>query len=181
MSTAVDRHEADLREQMRLEADRIREDAEHSMKGHWNCCRRWEAVSWILGCAMTAAAGLAGLSVIESSTWWAGAFTVTATILGAVNTALRPGHLAGASRSAGASYARLKDDARVFQLVWMAKSDIKDTELRALFQQLVERRSDLRGSSPSIARWAFEQARKGIKSGETEYSADAAREYKSLG
>lgn len=160
-------------EELVREAERIREDAQVSMKAHWDMAARWALVARVLGCSVAVLAALGSAAFFEGRLRYLAAFALLSSVAAAVNTALGPSSRAAACHAAGASYASLRDRARVFSTISVKREDPATDALHLELRQLCERRDELRAASPAIARWAHKRAVAGIDRGEAAYSVDS--------
>ena len=152
------------------EAERIEEDSIHSAKGHFNSADIWRYRHYSMGIPATVLGALAGAAIVKDWPIAASLLSLTATILTALVTFLKPTERASEHKTAGDQYLALKNDARVFREIELL---IQDGESHAeKIKALAQRRNELNQGSPEIPRKAFERAKDGIANGEASYKAD---------
>ncbi len=158
-------------EALRKEAERIEEDSIHSAKGHFNSASTWKRRHYLLGIPATILGALAGAAIIKNYQEVAGVLSLSATILTALVTFLKPTDTATSHKKVADQYLALRNDARIFREVEM----LEDSDIQTLsdkLKSLAARRNELNQNSPEIPRKAFETARLGIKDGENQYNTD---------
>ena len=153
------------------EAMRIEEDATYSSKGHYEAAKGWDNAYLWLGIPTAIIAGISGISAFQESSFLAGITAILAAALAATSTFLNPSEKAQAHYVAGSRFNSLKNRARIFREIEMPDSDINFLKTRVM--ELSEERHSANSESPQIPRRAFENARKGIKKGESEYVVDS--------
>jgi hypothetical protein len=153
------------------EAERIEEDSIHSAKAHFNAEDTWKRRHYWMGIPATILGALAGAAIVKDCPELAALLSLSATILTALVTFLKPTERASAHKTAGDQYLALRNDTRIFREIELLEPE--DTcaypdRLKALAQ----RRNELNQGSPEIPRKAFEKARQDINEGESQYRTD---------
>lgn len=156
---------------LRDEAARIVEDTEHSAKRHFNSCDIWSIVHYALGIPATVAAAAASTALVKDAPTVAQLLGLTAALLVALMTFLKPSDRAAQHKNVGNQYLTLRNDARMFSELDLL-NPIDDSKKSEKLERLAQRRNELNSSAPSTPRWAFEKTRKGIADGETTYKID---------
>lgn len=157
------------------EAERIEEDSIHSAKAHFNAGDTWKRRHYWLGIPATLLGALTGAAIVKGCPELAALLSLTATLLTALVTFLKPTDRASMHKSAGDQYLALRNDTRFFREIELLESEITCTHSDNL-KTLAQRRNELNQSSPEIPRRAFEKARQGIDEGETQYRADKEKQ-----
>lgn len=156
---------------LRVEAARIEEDTEHSAKRHFNSCELWSKLHYGLGIPATIAAAAASAAVVKDAPLAAQLLALTAALLTALMTFLKPNDKALQHKNMGNQYLALRNDSRMFRELELRKP-IDEGKKGEKLDRLAQRRNDLNSTAPSTSRWAFERTRKGIAEGETRYQVD---------
>ena len=154
------------------EAKRLEEDTLCSAKSHFNAANLWERVNLVAGVLATIAAALAAIVTLSHNDTLVIMLAVLASVSTGIMTFLNPQHIASAHRKSGTEYNAIHNQARIFHSI-DCQTGASGDELAALLKELSQQRDDLSTTSLSIPRWAFEQARRGIAQGESEYKVDA--------
>ena len=160
-----------LQDELRREAFRVEEDSIHSGKAHYEAATRWRRVNLSLGIPATVVAAAAGVSAFKDAPLVGAFLAFTAAALSALLTFLNPDARASAHAAAGAAYIALRNQARIFANIDLRAQDHADS--RAFLAELASKRDELNASSPAVPKWAFEQARRGIAAGQSEYRVDS--------
>ncbi|GFH63129.1 MAG: hypothetical protein ZNDK_0900 [Candidatus Desulfovibrio kirbyi] len=159
---------------LRREAERLEEDVTYSSKSHFNAANIWENTTYGLGIPSTILAALAGAALIKNYPEWASACAMFASLLTGLMTFLKPNERAVIHREVGGRFLTLRNDARFFREFELLQTE-RINELSDKLKELLTARNELNQKSPSIPRWAFLAARKGIEEGEATYKADKER------
>lgn len=157
-------------ENLNKEAKRIEEDSIYSSKGHYEAARRWRHIYLWLGIPTAVIAGISGVSAFEECTFIAGVSAIVAAALAAVSTFLNPSEKSQAHYTAGFKFTSLKNKSRIFCEIELLDKDNNNKKEQLL--KLSSERDSINEVSPQIPRWAFEKARRGIESGESQYVID---------
>lgn len=164
---------AETKNNLIKEAQRIEEDSLYSSKGHFCAAHFWTKFHLWLGVPTAVFAAIAGASALarfDASNIVAGVLAILVAALAAVSTFLNPNEKANVHLNAGNDYNSLRNKARIFHEI-----EIETSNLPALSKKLKElnnERDDLNRNSPQIPNRAFQKARKGIEEGEAHYAAD---------
>ncbi|WP_206955954.1 SLATT domain-containing protein [Trinickia acidisoli] len=153
------------------EAKRLEEDATYSSKGHFNAEDSWMLRNYWLGVPATILAALAGATLFKSYPELASLSALAASLLTGLMTFLKPNERAAMHRAAAGQFLSLRNQARFFREIELLQTDGLD-ELRDRLKALSTMRNELNDKSPSIPRWAFVAARKGIEEGEATHKVD---------
>ncbi len=154
------------------EADRVREDSEHSSINHFEAARVWRLMHYGIGIP----ASLFALVVVDKVVSQDYTYTVVLSVIVAVCSllilVLNPNEKAMLHQNAGDEYRALRNEARIFQKIDSLKGD--EDDLIKELKTLSDRRHDINRHSPPIpARWIFTWlTKRRIKNKETEYSVD---------
>jgi hypothetical protein len=124
-----------------------------------------------MGIPATVLGAGAGAAIIKDCPELAALFSLTATILTALMTFMKPNERASIHKTAGDQYLALRNDARIFREIELLEPEETCTHTDKL-KALAQRRNELNQGSPEIPRRAFTKARQGIDEGETQYRAD---------
>jgi len=153
------------------EALRIEEDTNYSGRSNFAAARMSDRRHFWLGAPAAALAAAAGTTALADLPWVAAGCAFLATLLGALHTFLRSDKRAAQHQTVGVEYVDLRNESRIFRTIDYPR--LSDEERRQRIHELSARRSDLNRSTPRIPDKAFQQARKSIARGDTEYAADA--------
>jgi hypothetical protein len=153
------------------EASRIEEDTQHSAKSHFNACETWSRRHYWLGVPATLAAASAGAAFVKDYPILAQLLIMAATILSGMMTFLKPNEKASQHKAVGNQYLALRNDARIFREIELLEAADENRTSEQL-KKLAQRRNELNSTAPPIPRVAFEQTRKGVADGETDYKID---------
>lgn len=155
---------------LRREALRLEEDATYSSKAHFNTEETWLRRHYLLGVPATLLGAIAGASLVKSQLEWAGVLALLGSLLTGLMTFLKPNDRAALHRAAAGQYLALRNDARFFRDVELARAD--DGRLMDRLRALTVRRNELNQKSPAILRHAFAAAQRGIEQGEASHQVD---------
>ncbi|MDR0827624.1 MAG: SLATT domain-containing protein [Desulfovibrio sp.] len=156
---------------LRREAERLEEDATYSSKSHFNAASIWENTTYWLGIPSTILAALAGATLIKNYPEWASGCAMLASLLTGLMTFLKPNEQAVIHRAVGGRFLALRNETRFFREFELLQTE-RINELSDKLKELLTTRNKLNQKSPSIPRWAFLVARKGIEEGEARYKVD---------
>ena len=160
-----------IRDALRDEAQRIKEDALFSAKGHFQAAQLWDKCNMWLGVPATVMAAAAGVTAMAEYTTVASIIAVLVAILSGLLTFLNPSGCSARHLKAGNAYNALRNDASIFHKIKCRNSAPIGT-LETLLDDLNLRRNSLNADSPQIPRKAYERARDGIEAGEADYHVD---------
>jgi len=172
-----ERPESIARDEIIREAKRLEETTLHSAKGHYCAARRWNGRNLWLGLPMVVISSIAGAAAFTHAAkeyFWlgivAGAASITVAVLSAINTFLNPNEKEAAHLTAAHAFDKLNNEARVFWSIecWYGTEET----LTAKLKDLIARKDQLNSDSPQIPRWAYLEAKKGIKEGEASFHVD---------
>lgn len=152
------------------EAHRIEEDALYSSKSHFNAAALWANCHYWIGIPATLC-GVIASATTKTNTELAVWFSISATILTALITFLKPNEKVSQHKSFGDQFLALKNDCRFFRTIELHEG-LKDAELTKKLKVLANRRNDLNKGSPQIPSRAFKKARAGIEQGEATHQVD---------
>ena len=156
------------------ESQRIEESLLFSSKGHfaashfWGDFHLWIGIPIVL---LSAIAGASALGQFDPTHAVSGTLSIVVAALSGVLTFLNPNEKVSVHLNAGNNYDSLMNRVRVFWSIecWTDESDEILTER---LKGLSDQKDKLNSTSPQIPRWAYRRARKGIETGEAEYSVD---------
>jgi hypothetical protein len=164
--------DAELLDRCAKELGRIEEDALHSAKGHFAAADRWDAIHLWIGIPSAIAGAAAGVSALKACPVLAATLAMLAAVLAAMATFLNPNARSTSHLTAGNQYLGLRSSSRIVREIEMLASPETTAER---VQQLATKRDELNAASPRISRWAYEQGKKGIASGEARHRVDGKR------
>lgn len=160
-----------LRVELAKEAEHVKEDAEHSAKGHFEAARVWGKCNKWLGVPATVLAAVAGASALAEYGVVSAGFAVVVAILTGLLTFLKPSECASRHLSAGNAHNEVRNDARIFANI-ECHAATPGSDLKGQLADLNSRRNTLNTDSPQIPRWAYKKAKAGIDAGEALYRVD---------
>lgn len=150
---------------------RIEEDCEHTAKGHFNASERLSRHHWVLGgCAMATSAAV-GVGILAEEPLVSGVLALTAAILTALVTFLKPAERAVRHHETGSQFLSLRNDARRIRNLRLPKFE-DGTQAVDWIDALASRQSELNQTALQFSRADFEKARKGIEEGDAAYAVD---------
>jgi hypothetical protein len=155
------------------EARRIEEDALHSMKGHFNASSLWGKVHLILGLPSAILAGWAGVEAFADNPTLTAILALSSAALTATITFLKPQAVSDNHGNAGREYNKLKNKARRFREIELPGLGEKDA--KQSLNDLADQRDALNSMSPDISRWAYNNAKKDIDEGRSDYKVDVEK------
>jgi len=161
----------DVTEAIVTEAKRLEEDTLYSAKGHFEAATRWERFNLAVGLLATVAAALAAVFTLSHNDVVVILLAVLVSISSGVITFLNPNKIAASHHRAGTEYNAIRNKARIFYEIECRSGDATD-HLTAELKDMSRQRDGLSVKSPSVPRWAFENARRGIEAGEASYKVD---------
>jgi hypothetical protein len=178
---------AEMIQALRLEAERIEEDAEYTHKSHYNAAETWRSRQYWLGIPAAILAALASALIFFdgsplaqeweqyyswfNATAFAAGAALTATLLSTLLTFLNPAERSERHKAAGGYYLSLRNRARVYRTVDLAET-ANPERLRERLEALSETRNHLNETSPKPPGAAFRKAQKGIEDGESTHRVD---------
>ncbi len=161
----------ELKNKLKVESQRIEEDAEYSAKGHFNASERWSKYHLYLGVPFVVITAIASGSAFNNMPILAGGLALISTALTTVLTFLNPSERAETHKAVGGQHLTLRNQARIFREIEIEDcEDLSVTKKRLL--ELSASRDEINQKSPSIPRKDYELARKDINEGCTVYQAD---------
>lgn len=155
----------------KIEIARIVEDCTLSSKGHFNASDTWLRRHYWIGIPATLFGAATGTAIIKNASQLAIFLSLSATILTALITFLRPSERASSHKAAGDEYLSLKNDSRIFSELQLLNAT-KGVAISDAVMLLNKRRNSLNQRSPIIPRTAFVKARNGIREGEATHEID---------
>lgn len=157
---------------LQCEAKRLEEDTTYSSKGHYNAASRWECCNLYLGVPATILAAVAaGSTLVEALPGLTIFCTLIVSILTGLMTFLSPNERATLHRSAAGRLLALRKEVLFFRNIELLQGR-RLSELSEKLRALIVRENELNQNSPTIPKWAFLKARKGIEQGEATYKVD---------
>ncbi len=152
------------------ESQRIEESTRYSSKCHFAAAYIWSIFHFIIGIPIVVLAAVAGSSFVCNNNVLAG-FSVIIAVLSAVMTFLNPNEKSNSHLNAGNSYDALQNEVRIFRTVdcWQEGSEQILTER---LKNYSTQKDKLNQGSPQIPWWAYQIAKRGIKTGEGSYEVD---------
>jgi hypothetical protein len=178
ISTTAERQQSQTNEAVVKEAKRIGENCLYTSKGHFAAASFWSNFHLWFGIPIVVLAAIAGASALsrfDNSALVAGILSIIVTILSAVTTFLNPRERANSHFSAANQYDGLLTEVRIFWTIecWRGESE---TILTQRLKDLSEKRKTLNRECPQVPRFAYKQAKKGIKAGESSYEVDKSKD-----
>lgn len=162
---------SDLKTKLVAEAQRIEEDAEHSMKGHYNAADRWSRHHLWVGLPAAILAAVAGAAAFKQLPEVAGILAILSTALTTVLTFLRPSERAENHKAVARQYVALRNRTRIFREVELTDG-LEMTAAKQRLLELAAARDELNQSALGIARKDYEKAKHDIDEGRSRYRAD---------
>lgn len=163
-----------IKEKVDKETQRIEEDTNFSSTEHFIASAIWSKVHFALGIPTVVLAVISGssaLTTFDSHTAVAGILAIVTAVLAGISTFLNPNQRANYHLNAGNEYRKLRNEARIFREIDLAKSS--DEEASEQIKKLSSRRDALNESSPQPPDWAYKAALKAIeKDKSTVYAVD---------
>ena len=156
---------------IRIECERIEEDAEQSAKRHFNAADRWSSYNNWLGIPSVIIAAIGSAASFASCPTLGGILAATTGALTAVLTFLKPSERSTAHTTSGNQYLRLRNETRIFREIELQQT-VDESELTDKFKQLSQRRDDLNDGAPITSDEDYSRAKAGIEGGQAEYKAD---------
>jgi hypothetical protein len=157
---------------IRIEAERIEEDATYSSKRHYEAHDIWNRRHLLIGLPAVIFSVLSTANLLQDVyPIVTGLMAVVVAVLTALLTFLKPSERAAGHKSAGDQYLALKNDVRVFRTIELAL-DKPIEDLARTVTTLAKRRNELNSASQQTPRPAFDRARKGIEDGEATHATD---------
>ena len=166
---------SNLKNKLIAEACRIEEDTEHSAKGHYNAANRWGRYHLWIGLPSVVLAAIAGGTAFNNMPELAGSLAILSTALITVLTFLKPSEHSENHKAVAGQYLAVRNQARIFREIEMEDSDDISLHKKRLLE-LVKDRDELNHSSPAISRKDYEQAKKDIDEGLSQYRIDKGRQ-----
>lgn len=164
--------ERDTVEEIRKEARRLEEDAEHSMANHYAAANIWGYCNlWWLGLPATILAAASGVISIADWKLTSASIAFLVALLSGLQTLLKPNQRESSHTQAGHSFNSLRSDTRVFANITCAQGG-SIGELRQELFELGERRKSLNIESPHIFPWARRRGFESVKRGDTTHKVD---------
>ncbi|MBW9267385.1 MAG: SLATT domain-containing protein [Candidatus Thiodiazotropha sp. (ex. Lucinisca nassula)] len=161
----------DLLQAMQAEAERIEEDAEYSLKGHFFAAERWGQWRYWIGIPTALAAAISSALTFADQTLAGAILAMAATVLATLMTFLNPAERAAQHKAAGSAYLELRNRARIFRQVELV--DAQDlSSLKIPLQELDEVRNQLNRTSPKIPQQDYDRAKQAIEDGQAIYRVD---------
>jgi len=153
------------------ESQRIEESVLYSAKGHFAAAHTWANFHLIIGVPIVVLAAIAGSSFISNNNVLAGILSLIVAVLSAVMTFLNPNERSSSHLNAGNSYDVLQNEVRIFRTIdcWREESEQILTER---LKNYSGQKGKLNQGSPQIPWWAYQIAKRGIKSGEGSFEVD---------
>lgn len=162
---------SELIQKLVAECRRIEEDAEHSSKGHYNAGDRWGRYHLYIGLPAALIAAIAGAAAFKDCPELAGSLALLSTALTTVLTFLKPSERAEMHKTSGGHYLSLRNQTRIFREIELANGlEVEAAKARLL--ELASTRDELNATSPGISRCDYENAKKDIDEGRSQYQVD---------
>lgn len=153
------------------EAERIKENADHSKRRHYNAADFWSRRHYWLGIPATVCATIAGISAIGENNIVVIFASITAAILTSLMTFLNTEKRCEQHRIYGGKYDALMTSARQFQEIeFIGEED--PTKMKSRLAEITAIQTQLNGEAPSTPRCCYNQAKEDIDKGASEFRAD---------
>lgn len=169
--------EADLRGEMRAEANRVFIDAEYSGRQHMLMGQWWRRRQTWIGLPVAVATGIASaLAAISALLGWGAAATTILGFIGAIaaafNLFFRPEAQAQSHSSKGVQLIALRNEARRFMNLDL-NTALSDDALLDRVRSIGERYDELRATQPvNLPEWAYVRVKQQIDAGNYDYESD---------
>ena len=172
--TTAEQVPSKTKEEIIKEAKRMEEALLYSSKGHYAAAHFWSKFHLWIGIpvvVLSAAAGASAFSKFDPQHIIAGIISIAVVALSSVMTFLNPNSKASAHLDAANKYDSLMNKIRIFWSIdcWRDESEQVLTEKVKYFS---EQKDNLNQSCPQLPKWAYRRAKKGIDSGEGDYTVD---------
>jgi hypothetical protein len=162
--------ETPQRQEIRKEADRLREDALYTFKGHYDAEAYWQKWHFGLGIPATAL-GVGAGSTVARLPWWVPALLAFAAAgLTAALTVVNPSDRARKSRAAADAIHAHHDRLRRWAAIDLPS--LTDTAARDALESFAADKERLNKAAPPIPQAARLHARQGIEDGEAKHLVD---------
>lgn len=164
--------DAQRREAIRVELDRLEESAKWSSQGQFEQAKRWRGVNLSLGIPTSVLAAVAGATALAdvANGLVAGILALLAAAFGAVLTTVNASHRQNQASGAANAYLEIQTKARQFREIDLAYAPLDDA--RAELAELTARRDEQNKTAEPISKAAYKKAKKNIESGGQSYAAD---------
>ena len=168
------------KEEIIKEAKRMEEALLFSSKGHYAAAHFWSKFHLWVGIpvvVLSAIAGASAFSKFDPNHIIAGLISIVVVALSSVMTFLNPNSKASNHLNSANKYDALMNKIRIFWSIdcWRDESEQVLTEKVKYFS---EQKDNLNHNCPQIPKWAYKKAKKGIESGEGNYSVDRIQKAK---
>ena len=156
--------------------DRVEESAKWSGQAQFEEAKKWRSVNLVLGAPASILAALTGVTVLASTTSkvWAGVCALLAAALGALLTSVNASHRMNQATASANAYLEIQSACRQARLIDLPV--IATADARSLLGELTARRDEQNKTAYPPSRRSYAKARKNIKSGGQDYTADATNE-----
>jgi hypothetical protein len=162
------------KEEIIKEAKRIEEALLFSSKGHFAAAAFWSNFHLYIGIPMvllSAIAGASALAQFDPNHLYAGVASIIVVALSGLLTYLNPNEKSAKHLTIGNDYDSLMNKIRIFWSIdcWSTESE---QILTKRLKDFSEQKDKLNKECPQIPGWAYRTAKKGIVSGQGDYTAD---------
>jgi hypothetical protein len=168
--------EANRRQELSDELDRLEESAMCSSQAQFEMTKHWRHVNYWLGVpASLLAAGAGGTALAATAgRFVAGVLALAAAALGAVLTTVNASHHMNQASSAGNAYLEIQTAARQYRLIDLPTAALGDA--RQQLDELTSRRDEQNKTAEPPSKSATKKAQENIKSGGQNYAVDRRKE-----
>ncbi len=170
MSKATD----ELKEKLRVEAERIEEDCTYNFMGHYSAATRWKSVDLALGFPTFFLSGVAAFLIFPLPSV-ATAISVVTTLLALATLYFRPAETAALHFRSGGKFKSLREKARLFRDVVLRSSGISEEQLVKGLQDLSDEKRIISELGVPLPDFAYRIAKEKIAAGQAAYQVDTAR------
>lgn len=153
------------------ESERIEEDCEHSMKGHYNASSDQEMLHKQLGVPAALCAAAASGTAFGSYEVVAGILAAISTVLTAAMMFLKPLEKAEMHKTSAGQYHALRNKVRRFREINLIRES-DGASLEQALNEIADHQDELNQSSLTIPRDAYEKAKSDIDADMSKYRVD---------
>lgn len=148
----------------------------YSAKGHFSASRIWGNFHVAIGLLISILSALVAAFIFSKDHYAViGYLSLLVVILSSIATFLNPNDKASNHKIAGDKNYALNDKARVFWTIDCWEQGVTDEILTRKLKDLSENRININSDSPSIPRWAYLMAKRGIMAGESDFEVDKTK------
>jgi hypothetical protein len=164
----------ELKDRLRVEAERIEEDCMYNYMGHYSAATRWQSVDLTLGFPTFFLSGVAAFLIFPLPAV-ATAFSVVTTLLALATLYFRPAETAALHFRSGGKFKSLREKARLFREVALRSSGMSEEQLVKGLQDLSDEKRIISELGVPLPDFAYRIAKGKIEAGQAAYEVDRPR------